>query len=189
MKSHKAHYLSKANKRRRHRAIVGIGLFAALAAILIPSYLTQHPLNGQRTTEFYFQRLDGGTLYPNLPFTVELRVKTHGQAINAVSTAITLDPKVLEIMSITTEDSFCSLYADNSFDTIKGEVTVSCGTPSPGFGGDSPIVAIKLRAKVPGTAQLLLDPKQDFALANDGKGTDILRRPLPSFPLVIKQTF
>ena len=105
---------------------------------------------------------------------IDLRLSSPRQAVNAVQAVIEVDPHQIELLGMTTQQSFCSFYAENTFDKIKGEVRLACGTPHPGFQGDSTVVSLRLRTKVVGTSQLTLRRSQSSVLADDGKGTNLL---------------
>ena len=140
-----------------------------------------------KTASMYFVQ-PAGPIHVGQIVTVELRLKTGSEAINAVSATISIDPKAYKILSISTERSFCSFYPENTFDTIKGEIRISCGTPSPGFLGDSPIVQAQIRSQIVGTSEISLSPKDSLILANDGKGTNLLSS-YPSFSTTTTNAF
>lgn len=105
---------------------------------------------------------------------LEVHVKTGREAINAIGIVINYDPTILQISSMTTSQSFCFFYTDNTFDNIKGEIRISCGAPSPGFTGDSTIIQAKLRVRKIGITEIKVNPASSQVLANDGKGTNLL---------------
>lgn len=145
---------------------VGIIIFPAL------TNRDQSPYLGSSQSHFYFinqnQRLTTGNT-----FQISLHVKTGKKAINSVGSTINFNPNQLEITKMTTENSFCTFYADNSFDNIIGEVSMYCGTPNPGFTGDSTVVTLTFRAKSSGKTALNIQKDTAQILANDGKGTDL----------------
>jgi hypothetical protein len=128
-------------------------------------------LGGQAS--FYFSDLPSQFGVGEI-FTVELWAKSGSQPINAVGSTLKFNAKLVEVVSMTTEQSFCTLYTDNTFDNIRGEIMVSCGTPNPGFVGTSPILRANVRAKASGMVTIEMDPKESRILANDGKGTNLV---------------
>lgn len=144
------------------------------------------PISNTEST-FYFVP-PASSIHVGQTVTLELRVKTGAEAINAVSASIRIDPRFFQIISINTQQSFCSFYPDNTFDTIRGEITISCGSPSPGFLGDSSIVQAQIRAVTVGDTQVTLVPKESLILANDGHGSNLLRH-YPTVTLKSSNTF
>lgn len=149
-------------------------IILTLAIFLVPSFLRQKQVINH-PARLYFSEPQAG-LTPGLIFPVEVRIQTTGSSINAVSAYLNYSPANLEVVNMTTENSFCTFYLDNSFDNIRGKVAVSCGVPNPGFVGDSLVVRINMRAKTVGSTEVTIDPTSQI-LANDGKGTDILKDP------------
>jgi hypothetical protein len=177
-------FLHRIKRRSRLYTIIFLVLFCVGAFAVYER--ADQAVNGNKAV-FYFVK-PASTLYVNQPYTIELHVNTKGNTINAVSSVLTFNPSELEVLNMTTDKSFCSFYTDNSFDTIKGEVRIGCGTPSPGFNGDSIIVALQVRATTPGSIPIHISPQDAFILANDGKGTNLLGAP-PVLTLPIKQSF
>jgi hypothetical protein len=161
---------------KKQPAVFVFVLLLLAATIIFPTVLLIDPTNTNHA-EFYFvdipHIMNVGQIIP-----VELHLRTGSEAINAVGSEIDFNPKVLEVVTITTEQSFCTLYTENTFDNIKGTVKVSCGNPNPGFTGDSTIVKVTFRARSSNTTKLTLNSNTSQILANDGKGTNLVH----SFP-------
>ncbi len=168
----------------RNKATVW-GVILVIVLLLAPGILRQNQASNLRPGRIYFSE-PKNTITPGLIFPIEIRVQTSGTAINAVSTLVKYDPLSLEVVSMTTADSFCVYYLNNSFDNIKGEISISCGLPNPGFQGDSIVVHLDMRAKVAGSTTIKFDQSQTEVLANDGHGNNIVHD-LPTLPLTIKQ--
>lgn len=180
--------LRRLTERRSRRFLVAAAIFLGTALVLLPRFLSLNlPYRGPGTAEFYFYQ-PRERLLVNQSFPIEVHVKTSGRAINAASVRLKFDPRRLEILNINTERSFCSLYAENSFDTINGEVDVACGTPAPGFEGDSTLVIVTARAKFPGTSTVTMVKEESSILANDGHGSNIART-LPTLEVTTSQSF
>jgi hypothetical protein len=192
MKKHvERHYkkglLTYRGLRKRHKGILW-GLVASAIILAYPAYMGINKSIGSKgTATLYFVQPDSN-LYTYDTFPLELWLDTKNQSTNAVGFALSYDPNMVEILNMTTDKSFCSFYADNSFDNIKGEVRISCGKPNPGFTGTSIMVRLNLRSKAPGNTLIKSDPDRTMVLANDGKGTNILNEP-PSMALEIKNSF
>ena len=170
--------------RRQRKLSLAVGLLAIL--LLVPTWLSVRTfVLPHGPARFYFstpytQVLSGQN------FSVDLRVTTGGHTVNAVESTVQLDPKMLEITGITTDTSFCTLYTANSFDPVLGTVRIACGTPHPGFTGDSLVVTIRLRAKASGDATISVAKDDASVLADDGKGTELLGA-IPTYQLSVKQ--
>jgi len=169
----------------RTRRLFWTGLI--ILAIGIPTILSNGLRFGQLPkATLYFLPLPE-TLLTGQEFSVELRVQTSG-SINAVGTVLHYDQKQLDLIQMNTDQSFCSFYTENSFDTIQGEVHLSCGSPYPGFSGDSVVFRLTMRPRTSGTSTITLDPKQTLVLANNGRGSNVVGS-LPHLTLTVPQTY
>lgn len=107
-------------------------------------------------------------------FTLSVIVDSQGNFINAVQSYLTFDPKVLEITSAKTEQSFCKFYPENNYSNEKGTVRLACGAPYPGFKGTNTVQSIEFLTKAIKTTDIKSTP-DSMVLANDGKGTNLLK--------------
>src|SRR3989344_494286 len=108
---------------------------------------------------------------------IAITVYSGGEAINAAKAVLYFDPKLVEVLRIDTEDSFCSqdLFIEKIIDNKKGEVIISCGLPNPGFSGPIGTIAeIVVMAKKDGNFSIRFG-NDTQVLANDGLGTNVLR--------------
>lgn len=172
------------NQPMRSKAAIWISLLVILL-LTLPAAIRQHQISRLAEGRMYFATPQTG-ITPGQVFPVEVRVQTSGTPINAVSAVVQYNPAFLQVVNMTTENSFCVYYLDNTFDNIKGEVKVSCGVSSPGFQGDSIVVHLNMRAKAAGDTTVRLNKAESRVLANDGKGTDITDE-LPQLDLTVKQ--
>ncbi len=156
--------------------------FSSLALVIVlmafPTLLGQG-VGLDRSAEYYFipppQEYVAGE-----DFDFEVRIKTGGAEVNAMGLHIKYNPIYLQVLNVTTDKSFCVFYTENSFNNTAGLIRISCGAPSPGFRGDSVAVRIKARATIPGRAEIRVDDQASQILANDGKGSNIMKSvPLP----------
>ena len=168
--------------------LAGVLFYLALPKIISISDRIKY---GNNPANFYFvSPVASQPLIQGQVFNVDLHVQTGSKAINAVSAVIKYNPELIEIIGMDTTQSFCSFYTENSFATIKGEVDIACGTPHPGFLGDSTITSLSLRSKVNGPISLTLSPQDSAILADDGKGTNLMNpKTLPELNLVINVPF
>jgi hypothetical protein len=169
---------------RRTKAILWVCVLV-IGIIIVPSAIRQHQIGAAHPARIYFSEPQKG-LSPGQIFPVDIRLQTTGTPVNAVSAGITFNTRIMEVVNMTTENSFCTFYLDNTFDNIKGEVRVSCGLPSPGFLGDSIVARVNMRAKTVGNAEIGFDKQYTQVLANDGKGTNVTQE-LPSLELTFNQ--
>ena len=161
-------------------------LLILLVGASLPTFLPEPFHYGTPpTAELYFLPIPTH-LIPNQQFNVELHVRT-STPVNALGTVMHFNPNFLSVEKMTTDQSLCSFYAENSFDTIKGEVHLFCGVPNPGFTGDSLVFRLTMRSRSSGVSTITLDPSSQV-LANDGKGTNTIG-PLPTLTVNVPATF
>lgn len=147
-----------------------------IIAVILPGIILSPTWQKYRRTESHlFLSTPYETLAPGQSFPLELKLSTGAQAVNAVSTVLTFDPLHLEILTMETEQSFCSFYMENSFDNMKGKVNIACGSPTPGFRGDSTILKLIMRVRNGGPTTVSAAMKDTMVLANDGKETNLVR--------------
>lgn len=106
-------------------------------------------------------------------FSVELRIDTTEDPINAAQTTIYFPPDTVEVLSISKENSIFSLWPGTpTFSNLTGEISFIGGLPHPGFAGEGNIITINFKAKKEG--EILLSFGESKVLADDGQGTNIL---------------
>ncbi len=123
--------------------------------------------------------------------TIAIQVLTGGESINSVSAVIKYDPLVAEVIDIQTTKTFCdpSLFLEKEINKEKGEITITCLSPSPGFSGAVGILA-ELLIQPLGTKPISLEfTDETRVLANDGLGTDVLRKVTNGYYQVINEKF
>ncbi len=101
-----------------------------------------------------------------------------GESINAVTADIEYDPQTIMIKEIITDNSWCNpdLFLEKNIDNINGKVTITCLLPNPGFSGSKGVVAaLAIQPLREGQFFLRFGPDTKV-LANDGLGTNVLRR-------------
>ena len=107
-------------------------------------------------------------------FSVSVYVSSADQAMNAASGVISFPSDKLEVASLSKTGSIFSLWVQEpSFSNSAGTVNFEGIVLNPGFtGANGKAIAITFRAKAAGNAPLTFS--SGSALANDGKGTNIL---------------
>lgn len=156
-------------KRVRLGVWLGIGLVALLA---YPAVLSKNQFFKGDATFYYVPPPNSFIVGQTVP--LELWVRTGKQKVNAVSALIRFNPAQAEVVNMTTVKSFCTFYPKNNFNNQQGTIQVSCGTPNPGFSGESLLIHLNIRAKTAGSITFDLDDDHSKVLANDGKGSNII---------------
>lgn len=163
------HRFRRLPRRIRLGVWTSIGLVALFA---YPAILTQRQFLLGDAAFYYVPPPNSFIVGQTVP--VELWVKSGKKPINAVSALIRFNPSQVEIITMSTEKSFCTFYPRNNFNNFRGIVEISCGTPNPGFSGESVLVRLNVRAKVAGRITFDLDDAKSKILANDGKGSNMI---------------
>ena len=162
-----------------------LAILLIVLSLLVPGLVKESSPARLHKASFYFLQPDPVAVGES--FTIELRVKTSGTAINAMGFTLNYNPLYVEVDTMTTENSFCTFYLDNTFDNQKGTVKVSCGMPNPGFLGDTLAVRLTARGRIAGNPAIVADPSTVSILANDGKGSNIVENTNPKLTLNIQQ--
>lgn len=110
-------------------------------------------------------------------YQAEFVADTKGQAVNAVNLLVNFDPEKFNVLSVDTSKSFCQFYPENKFNNNKGTISISCGSPNPGFTGKSVIAKVSFFTKTTGQTNITISPKSQILL-NNGKGTNIFFEPV-----------
>lgn len=107
-------------------------------------------------------------------FTVGVYVASSDQAMNAASGVISFPTGMLEVVSVSKSGSIFTIWADEpSYSNGAGTVSFEGLVPNPGFIGSSgKVITITFRVKSVGSPSLRFS--SGSALANDGRGTNIL---------------
>lgn len=109
----------------------------------------------------------------NEPFEVEVEIDAMKTAVNAVGVFPRFDPDKLQILDMSTEQSFCQFYPEKKFDNNLGKLNLACGSPHPGFTGKNTLLRLTLMPIGIGTATIRAAAESQI-LVSDGKGTNIL---------------
>jgi hypothetical protein len=117
----------------------------------------------------------GGTFDQGSTFSVSLNVTNNTQAINAVSGGLTFPTDILEVKSISKDNSIIQLWAEEpSFSNTNGSIKFEGVILNPGFSGTKgKVLTIVFKAKKAGDASVIFGTAS--VLANDGEATNILQ--------------
>ena len=131
--------------------------------------------------------------FPPTPKTVSFIIPTKGQyrlgemfpmkieiagiktPINAVQADLGFEPSKIEIVDISTKDSFANIFVQKEIDNNGGYSRLTGGLPNPGFFSDKGVLGtVFFKGKSPGVVKIEFLPSS-MVLANDGKGTNVLK--------------
>jgi len=107
-------------------------------------------------------------------FSIDVKVNTGGQAINAAQGTLVYDTNAFESVSISKSGSVFTLWTqDPVVSPADGTISFGGGIPNPGFTGSSgKLFSISLKVRTTGIGTI--NWSSGAVLANDGKGTNIL---------------
>jgi hypothetical protein len=117
-------------------------------------------------------------------FPVEIEISGIKTSINTVQADLSFDPARVELLDITTQDSFATVFIQKEINNTAGYARITGGIPSPGFSNEEGVFAKAFfKAKAPGIANIHFLPSS-LVLANDGEGTNVIKD-LPTFSYLI----
>ena len=95
--------------------------------------------------------------------------------INTVRADVKFDPEYLDVIEVVTSESFANIFIEKEINNNLGFARITGGLPNPGYTGEEILFAkILFQTKKPGAVEVEVLPTS-VILANDGKGTNILR--------------
>lgn len=108
-------------------------------------------------------------------FPLKIEIKGIKSPVNVIQADLSFDPKKIEVVDISTDESFAKFFVQKDINNTLGYTRLTGGVPNPGYSQDSGIFGtVYLRGISPGLVTVTyLD--SSLALANDGKGTNILK--------------
>jgi hypothetical protein len=108
-------------------------------------------------------------------FPMKIEISGIKTPINAVQADLSFDSSRLEIVDISTEDSFANIFIQKEINNQEGYARLTGGLPNPGFFSDHGVFGtVFFKAKAPGVVKVAYLPSS-IILANDGRGTDVLK--------------
>ncbi len=115
-----------------------------------------------------------GTYSAGQLFDVSVDVSSSDAAVNAAQATISFPPGTLNVEGVSEDGSIANLWVQQpSYSNTAGTVSFAAVTVNPGFTGPAGhLITITFRAEAPGNAEIAF--VSGAALANDGKGTNIL---------------
>lgn len=108
-------------------------------------------------------------------FPMKIDIAGVEKPVNAVQADLSFNPDQLEVVDISTIESFASVFIQKELNNEAGYARLTGGLPNPGFFSDhGTFGTVLFRGNQPGLAQIKFLPTS-MVLANDGKGTNILK--------------
>ncbi|MBU1129813.1 hypothetical protein KKE45_00640 [Patescibacteria group bacterium] len=162
-------------------SFISFGLVFAESKILFKLGFPPTP----KTASFVIPSKGQFLLNEIFPMKIEIiGVKT---AVNAVQTDITFDPNRLEVIDVLTKNSFANIFIQKEINNELGYTRLTGGLPNPGFFSDRGIFGTVLfQGKSPGPVKVEFLPSS-MVLANDGRGTNILKDLASSSYLILPE--
>lgn len=105
-------------------------------------------------------------------FTIQVRLNTQGQTVNAAEGTLSFDSSQLRVLSVAKGSTFSLWTSDPSFSNTDGTITFSGGTPSGYSGSNGMVITATMQARTAGSPRLRMS--NGAVLAADGRGTNIL---------------
>jgi hypothetical protein len=136
----------------------------------------------QKTVSFIIPPKGQYRLGEIFPMKIEIAgIKT---PINAIQADLSFDPQKLQVVDISTNDSFANIFIQKEINNEVGYARLTGGLPNPGFASDHGLFGtIFFQGKDPGVVEIEFLPSS-MVLANDGRGTNVLKE-LAAVPYLI----
>lgn len=150
-------------------SIVSIGLIFGESQILFKLGFPPTP----KTVSFIIPAKGQYRLGEVFPMKIEIAgIKT---PINAVQADLGFEPAKIEVVDISTKDSFASIFVQKEINNNAGYSRLTGGLPNPGFFSDKGVLGtVFFKGKSPGVVKIEFLPSS-MVLSNDGRGTDVLK--------------
>lgn len=103
--------------------------------------------------------------------TVDLRLDSEGETVNALQAVVTYDASMLEFTGVSPDPSFITIWAESPRLKEPGTVVMSGGRPNGGFLLDVPIAHLTFKPLKEGAAALSITASDSGVYLNDGYGT------------------
>lgn len=108
-------------------------------------------------------------------FPMKIEVAGIKVPINAVQADISFDPSRIEVVEISTEESFANIFIQKEINNEVGYARLTGGLPNPGYFSDHGLFGtVFFKGITPGIVKIEFLPSS-MVLANDGRGTNVLR--------------
>ncbi len=150
-------------------SVISIGIVFGESKLL---YLMGFPAT-QKTVTFSIPTKGQYEVGEVFPFRVEVSgIQT---PVNTVQADIGYDPTVLELVDVSTKESFATIFIQKEIDNKVGYVRLTGGLPNPGYVEKAGVfTTLYFRGKKPGMVEIKFLPTT-LVLANDGRGTNVVK--------------
>lgn len=167
--------------------ILLLSLFSILV-VYVEARVIQNLVKKTEVQSVVFTIPDKGQYKIGEVFPMDIEISNVHKPVNAIRADLQFDPERLEVVTISTEDSFADVFIQKEFDNEKGFARLTGGLPNPGFSGEKGIFGtIYFKAKKAGLTEVKFLPTS-LVLANDGHGTNILKEPGSVTYLILPET-
>ena len=158
-----------------------------VAIVFVEGFVLGSLLPDQPTAYFSIPTKGQYQVGDTVKLVVEL--KDIRQPINVVQSDISFDPSILELQDIVTANSFASIFIQKEINNELGYARLVGGIPNPGFSGDAGLFAVfEFTALGQGATEVVFLPSS-LVLANNGKGTNLLKEYGTTQYLVLPKQF
>ena len=124
---------------------------------------------------YLFLSPPGDSLQVGRTISMEVRVNSGEEAINAVEATLKFDPLALEVVGVSKEGSIFGLWtSDPEFSNSRGTISFGAGTTARFNGNAGLVLTVTFRAKASGNTAVSFS--SGAILAADGFGTNIIVR-------------
>lgn len=118
-------------------------------------------------------------------FPMKIEITGIKSAVNVIQADITFDPDILEVIDISTKESFATIFVQKDVNNSLGYVRLTGGVPNPGYTKENGTFGtVFFKTKSAGLVTVSFLPTS-LVLANDGRGTNVLKE-FPSSSYVVR---
>jgi hypothetical protein len=127
----------------------------------------------KKTVQFIFE--DNAQYKVGQVFPVSINLSNIQTDINAFQADLKYDPNILEVIRIDMQNSFATIIVQKEINNNLGYIRFSGGIPNPGYNNPQAHAGtVYFRGKSPSATEVSVLPTS-MVLANDGKGTNVLK--------------
>ena len=157
-----------------------LSLILTIIFVVFASWILIHILSTQKTASFVIPPKGQHKLGEIFPMKIE--VNNIKNSINAIQADLEFDPNKIEVVNISTKNSFANIFIQKDINNTEGYVRLTGGLPNPGWSEAHGLFGtVYFKAKQPGFVTIAY-LSTSLVLANDGHGTNILKsRPSVSY--------
>ena len=164
------------------RRIFILSFSVVIILVVIALWILIHTLSIRQEASFVIPSKGQYKLGEIFPMNIE--VDNIKNPINVIQADLKFDPKKIEVVNISTKNSFANIFVQKENNNTEGYVRLTGGLANPGWSGAHGLFGtVYFRAKQSGLVTIVYLPTS-LVLANDGQGTNLLKT-LPSVSYLI----